>query len=68
MSNFKANELEKIVNATVSEVGEEKPPSPYYVTKGASLITNENEMEVYLLKLRREMLQLLKNNKTIIIK
>lgn len=68
-SNFKATELKKIIEATpVAEGDKAAESSIYYVTKGASTITNEKELEEYLLKLRREMLQLLKNNKNIIIK
>jgi hypothetical protein len=68
-ANFKANELEKIIRATPVAAGEPAAKSAtYYVTKGISTITTENELDAYLLKLRREMLQLLKADKNIIIK
>jgi hypothetical protein len=68
-SNFKARELEKIIKATPVAKGDKAAESAtYYVTKGTSTITTEQELEEYLLKLRREMLQLLKDKKNIIIK
>ena len=67
-SNFKSDQLQKIIEATPTSGGAAAESSIYYVTQGASTITNEQELEEYLLKLRREMLQLLKNNKNIIIK
>ncbi len=67
--DFKAKELEKIIKATPVAAGSKAAESSiYYVTKGTSTITNEKELEEYLLKLRREMLQLLKDDKNIIIK
>ena len=69
VGNFKATELEKIIKATpVAEGNKAAESSIYYVTKGISTITTEQELEAYLLKLRREMLQLLKDQKSIIIK
>jgi hypothetical protein len=68
-ANFKANELEKIIKATPVAKGDKAAESAtYYVTKGVSTITTEKELDEYLLKLRREMLQLLKEKKNIIIK
>lgn len=68
-ANFKANELEKIIKATpVADGDKAAEASTYYVTKGVSTITTEKELDEYLLKLRREMLQLLKADKNIIIK
>ena len=67
--NFKAKELEKIIKATPVAAGSKAAESSiYYVTQGTSTITNEKELEEYLLKLRREMLQLLRDDKNIIIK
>ncbi|MCL7762668.1 BREX system P-loop protein BrxC [Polaribacter sp. Z014] len=69
VSNFKAKELEKIIKATPVAAGSKAAESSiYYVAKGVSTITTEKELEEYLLKLRREMLQLLKDKKNIIIK
>lgn len=69
VGNFKATELEKIIKATPVAKGDRAAESAtYYVTKGISTITTEQELEEYLLKLRREMLQLLKDKKNIIIK
>jgi hypothetical protein len=68
-TNFKAKELEKIIKATPVAAGDRAAESAtYYVTKGISTITTEKELDQYLLKLRREMLQLLKDKKNIIIK
>ena len=68
-ANFKAAELEKIIKATPVAAGSKVAESSiYYVTKGISTITTEKELEEYLLKLRREMLKLLKDKKNIIIK
>lgn len=67
--NFKEIELGKIIKATpVAEGDKAAESATYYVTKGTSTITTEQELEEYLLKLRREMLQLLKDKKNIIIK
>ncbi|WP_418637403.1 BREX system P-loop protein BrxC [Winogradskyella sp.] len=69
VTNFKENELEKIIKATPVAAGDKAAESAtYYVTKGISTITTEQELEEYLLKLRREMLQLLNDQKNIIIK
>ncbi len=69
VGNFKATELEKIIKATpVAEGSKVAESSIYYVAKGISTITTELELEAYLLKLRREMLQLLNDKKNIIIK
>ncbi|WP_405291007.1 BREX system P-loop protein BrxC [Algibacter sp. Ld11] len=69
VTNFKASELEKIIKATPVAKGDKAAESAtYYVTKGISTITTEQELDAYLLKLRREMLQLLNDKKNIIIK
>ena len=69
VSNFKAKELEKIIKAIPVAAGDKAAESSiYYVAKGISTITTEKELDQYLLKLRREMLQLLKDKKNIIIK
>jgi len=69
VSNFKASELEKIIKATPVKAGSQAAESSiYYAAKGTAIITTEEELETYLSKLRREMLQLLKENKNIIIK
>lgn len=68
VGNFKTTELQKIIDATVTSSGKVAEASTYYVSKAATTIENEQELEEYLLKLRREMLQLLKQDKTIIIK
>jgi hypothetical protein len=68
-TDFKAKELQKIIKATpVAEGSKAAESSIYYVAKGISTITTEKELEAYLLKLRREMLQLLSDKKNIIIK
>lgn len=48
-----------------TRVGE---PKEYYITRLMSTISNEQQLEEYLTKARREMLELLRQNKTIIIK
>ncbi|MCD8415973.1 BREX system P-loop protein BrxC [Tenacibaculum dicentrarchi] len=69
VSDFKSKKLETIIKATpVAEGDKVAESSIYYVTKGVSTITTEKELEEYLLKLRREMLQLLSDKKNIIIK
>ncbi len=68
-SDFRGRELEKIIKATPVAAGDKAAESAiYYVTKGVATITTEKDLEEYLLKLRREMLQLLKEKKNIIIK
>ncbi|GEO05551.1 hypothetical protein AAE02nite_32150 [Adhaeribacter aerolatus] len=83
LSEFKSSELKKIVahaskkaavlpkeNGTgvdvkLTPVGE---PQEYYITGIKSKISTEEELEEYLQKVRKEMLALLQQNKTIIIK
>lgn len=67
-SNFKSEQLQKIIEATSAPGETAAESSIYYTSRAASTITTEQELEEYLLKLRREMLQLLKDNKNIIIK
>lgn len=68
-SNFKSAELQKIIAATPVPEGTKVAESQtYYMTKGTSVITTEAEMEIYLQNVRQEMLSLLKQNKTIILK
>jgi hypothetical protein len=68
-SNFKSSELQKIISATPVPKGEKVAESAsYYISRGVSTITNEAEMEAYLQTVREEMLAILKDNKTIILK
>ncbi|RXP53134.1 BREX system P-loop protein BrxC [Lutibacter sp. HS1-25] len=68
-TEFKSKELQKIIEATPKSEGAKVAESaPYYVSKGAATISNEAEMNAYLLKVREDMLALLKQNKTIILK
>jgi len=48
-----------------SKVGE---PEEFYITRIATTIQNEEELNAYIEKVKKQMLELLKNNKTIIIK
>ena len=68
-SNFKAAELQKIIAATPVASGAKVAESAsYYISRGVSTITNEAEMDTYLQTVREEMLAILKDNKTIILK
>lgn len=68
-SDFKSRELQKIIEATPSSGGSGASESAsYYVTKAATTISTEEEMNTYLEKVRKDMLSLLKENKTIILK
>lgn len=68
-SNFKASELQKIIASTpVKDGGKVAESAAYYITKGVSTITSVEEMEFYLGSVREEMLAILKDNKTIILK
>lgn len=68
-SNFKAAELQSIIAATPVAAGAKVAESAsYYITRGISTINNEGEMENYLQTVREEMLAILKDNKTIILK
>ena len=75
ISNFKSDQIRTIIdyarssNATPTASG--KPvgePEEYYVTNITATISNEEELEAYLNKLREDMKALLKKDKTIIIK
>ncbi|HEY9169440.1 MAG TPA: BREX system P-loop protein BrxC [Lutibacter sp.] len=67
--NFKSEQLQKIIEATPVEEGKKVAESaPYYISKGISTIATEAEMDAYLKTVREEMLVLLKENKTIILK
>lgn len=70
---FKSTQLEALLrhaaakpaDAAAPRVGE---PREYYITSLMSTISNEQELEEYLAKARKDMLELLRQNKTIIIK
>jgi hypothetical protein len=69
VQDFKSTQLQKIIEATPTEEGDKAAESaPYYVTRGATTISTEEEMNTYLEKVRTEMTALLKANKTIILK
>lgn len=72
---FKAEQLALIIKVATKPVygsGGETPtarePKEFYISKLATLITNEEEMEAYLAKAKEKMLKLLHDNKTIIIR
>lgn len=68
-SNFKSDQLEKIIAAIpVPPGGSGSTSAPYHISKGVSTISNEAEMEEFLQKVKSDMLKLLKDNKTIILK
>ena len=68
-SNFKSDQLEKIIAAIpVPPGGSGSTSAPYHISKGVSTISNEAEMEDFLQKVKSDMLKLLKDNKTIILK
>ena len=68
-SNFKSDQLEKIIAAIPVPLGGSVSTSAtYLITKGVSTISNETEMEDFLKKIKSEMLKLLNDNKTIILK
>ncbi|MCB0517804.1 MAG: BREX system P-loop protein BrxC [Lewinellaceae bacterium] len=73
-ANFKSRQIEALVKhasekprdpSNADRVGE---PEVYYISNIKATISNEAEMEAYLTQARREMLELLKQNKTIILK
>jgi hypothetical protein len=68
VDEFKGGELKKIIAATTSGTGGASEPETYYVTKGATTISNIEELEAYLEKVRKEMTQLIIDKKTIILK
>ncbi len=68
-ANFKSDQLEKIIAAIpVPPGGSGSISAPYHISKGVSTISNEAEMEDFLQKVKSDMLKLLKDNKTIILK
>ncbi|WP_271393637.1 BREX system P-loop protein BrxC [Aequorivita sinensis] len=68
VQEFKSNELQKIIAATPSQNGNKAAePASYYVSQKASTISTEEELDAYLEKIRKEMMALLKENKTIIL-
>jgi hypothetical protein len=68
-SNFKSDQLEKIIAAIpVPPGGSGSTSAPYHISNGVSTISNEAEMEDFLQKVKSDMLKLLKENKTIILK
>ncbi|MHA8066291.1 BREX system P-loop protein BrxC [Aquirufa sp. ROCK2-A2] len=68
-SNFKSDQLEKIIaSIPVPPGGSGSISAPYHISKGVSTISNEAEMEDFLQKVKSDMLKLLKDNKTIILK
>jgi hypothetical protein len=68
-SNVKSDQLEKIIAAIpVPPGGTSVTSAPYHISKGVSTISNETEMEDFLQKVKSDMLKLLKENKTIILK
>jgi hypothetical protein len=68
-NNFKSDQLEKIIAAIpVPPGGSGSTSATYSITKEISTISNEEEMENFLQKIKGDMLQLLKDNKTIILK
>lgn len=68
--NFKREQIEKIIAAIPPPPGGGGGPksAPYHITKGVSTISNENEMEAFLQRAKDDMLKLLRDNKTIILK
>ena len=71
--DFKSEQITKLIEFAASKsngstgvtVGE---PETYYITNIKATISNETELEEYLAQARRDMLALLRKNKTIIIK
>jgi hypothetical protein len=72
--NFKREQIEKIISATPptgggGDGGGGDPKAAHYpITKKATTISNENEMEAFLQRAKDDMLKLLRDNKTIILK
>lgn len=73
---FKGEELDKIIRFASQKVGEARTgntstvnePEFYYITKVKATISNQEELEVYIQKVKADMQDLLKAKKTIIIK
>lgn len=69
VADFKTRELQKIIESTPARDGKKAAESAsYYVTKGATTISNVEELDAYLEKVRKDMTKLLIENKTIILK
>lgn len=66
--HFKSQELEKIIASQTTSTGVVREAKTYYMNGKASTIENEEELNAYLKQVREEMLALLKQNKTIILK
>src|SRR5690554_107907 len=66
--HFKSQELEKIIASQTTSTGVVREAKTYYMNGKASTIENEEELNAYLEQVREEMLALLKQNKTIILK
>jgi hypothetical protein len=68
-ADYKRAQLEKIIAAIPVPPGGGGPTSAtYHITRGASTISNNTEMEVFLSKVKTDMQALLNENKTIILK
>jgi hypothetical protein len=68
-ADYKRAQLEKIIAAIPVPPGGGGPTSAtYHITRGASTISNNTEMEVFLSKVKTDMETLLNENKTIILK
>jgi hypothetical protein len=68
-ADYKRAQLEKIIAAIPVPPGGGGPTSAtYHITKGASTISSNIEMEVFLSKVKADMQALLNENKTIILK
>jgi len=68
-ADFKRAQLEKIIAAIpVPPGGGGTKSATYQITRGASTISNQAEMEAFLLKVKTDMQGLLNDNKTIILK
>jgi len=68
-NDFQSSILTKIIEAAPKPAGTAaNDPETYYVSKKASTISSEEELDDYLGKLREEMLELIKNKKTTILK
>ncbi|MEP3044966.1 hypothetical protein, partial [Nonlabens ulvanivorans] len=68
VQNFKSQELEKIIVSIPSTGGVVREAQTYYMNGKASTIETEEELDDYLKQVRAEMLALLNDNKTIILK
>jgi hypothetical protein len=67
--NFKRAQIEKIIAAVPSTPDCPTPKSePYHITSTVSTISNEAELDTFLNKVKADMLKLLNENKTIILK